>query len=288
MDYEPSFCNPGNFSESPSSSVGSTERFRNMPNDPRGSGYYGNPWYASDQPGNAHHAWEDNTRFYELQAQRVGKGPLPPKLRREEQNKLAQLNIPKSYLDYYPLGVYTKPLGYGDRVEKYMGQPPWDLEPNAWYAENYSDTIDYGTYDSKRYMPVYRAEAEARTQELQALYNNGHPRNWGIETFATAIEYSVVPPGCVGACAERYRRLAAKTRSKAPTQERFTTAAPIPDRQLSDTNVLFLPGTAEVWDDSGSIAQNPIPYRGNLPKGVQYPEWTGFTQYGCTTLDCRQ
>ena len=275
MSYEPDFCNPGNFSDYPSMSVGTTERFRNTPNDPRGSGYYGDPWYASDQPGYAHQAWEDNTRFYELQAQRVGKGPLPPKLRRTEQQRLAQLNIPQSYMDFYPQGVYTKSLGFGDRIEKYTGQPPWDLGPEAWYADNNPDTINYGTYESKRYMPIYRSSAEARTQELQALYKNPN-----IETFAALTEYTI-PPGCKGACIDRYKRFY-------QSQERFVTASPVDDRKMGDASTLFLPGALEIYDDSDSVAQNPIPYRGNVPKGARYPEWTDFTQYGCTTLDCRR
>lgn len=237
MNYEPDFCTPGNFSNNPSTRVGTTERFRNTADDTRGSGYYGNPWWASDQPYHRHHGWEDNTRFYELQAGRVGMGPPTANLRAEEQARLAQLDIPRSYLDFYPAAAYMGLDGYGpysdmpaeqnpvrdtppepenDNLREHFsnGQEPWYVSAQPWYATNYADDVAYGTYESKRYQPIYRAAAEARTQELGALYNNGDLKSPGIETFVTAAEYDlqglIVPAWCTGACAARYRRAQGK------------------------------------------------------------------------------
>jgi hypothetical protein len=252
MDYEPDFCTPGNFSNNPSTMIGTTERFqqplesfRNYADDPRGSGYYGDPWWTSDQPGNRHHGWVDNTRFYALQAERVGMGPPTANVREEEQQRLAQLNIPASYLDFYPPGAYMRVHGYGpytdmpadeDPVDQLSntspddmkiqenftnGQEPWYVSQQPWYSQNYADDIAYGTYESKRYQPIYRAAAEARTQELAALYNNGTPPRPGIENFASMAEYDVavtqagstplvIPAWCKGACESRYRREMAK------------------------------------------------------------------------------
>jgi len=266
-DYEPGFCDPTNFSQEPSMSVGSTERFqngperfRNLADDPRGSGYYGNPWWTSDQPQHRHHGWEENTKFYELQAYRPDSAfaaPSPPKVRRAEEDKLAQLSIPRSYMDFYPNGVYTRQYGYGAYTDQLgyeapedkstregftNGQAPWYVSSDPWYSTNYADNIAYGNYDSKRYQPIYRADAEARTQELAALYNNGtiasnnsdialdnrryladsaNPRNSGNSRnreHLTTAEYSIaaglqgiparivaqIPAWCKGACRRRY------------------------------------------------------------------------------------
>jgi hypothetical protein len=292
MDYAPSFCDPGNFSNYPSSAVGTTERFE------------GGPWYASNIPGRDSRAYENNTKFYELQSGRVGKGPPTPKVRATEQQRLAQLSIPQSFMDFYEPGVYTKKYGYGDRVqpvnstqqEKFTnGQAPWYVSDDPWYATNYADNVDYGTYESKRYQPIYRAAAEARTQELAALYNNGKPVGSGnIETFQNTAEYGTntlkIPDWCKGACRDRYMK--ARARASAARGgggrkvERLTAGPPLPESELKKGNPLFMPGSAELYVYAGSQTQDPIPYRGNVPIGTRYPEWTDFLQYGCTTVDC--
>lgn len=235
-DYEPGFCDPTNFSQMPSLSVGSTERFRGT-----SESFRGDPWWASNQPQNL--AWEENTRFYELQAGRQNSAfaaPLPPKVRRAEEQKLAQLNIPRSYMDFYPSGVYTRRYGYGDYIdqpedakfrENFSGQAPWYASEDPWYATNYADNIDYGTYESKRYQPIFRAASEARTQELAAMYNNGmipgadiaidnrhlltqsaNPRSNNSKAPNAQERFSPIPPHilaqipawCQGACQRRY------------------------------------------------------------------------------------
>lgn len=236
-DYEPGFCDPTNFSQTPSLSVGGTERFRASSESFTESG----PWWASNQPQNL--AWEENTRFYELQAGRQNSAfaaPSPPKVRRAEEQKLAQLNIPRSYMDFYPSGVYTRRYGYGDYIdqpedakfrESFTGQAPWYASEDPWYSTNYADNIDYGTYESKRYQPIFRAASEARTQELAAMYNNGmtpgtdiaidnrqlltqsaNPRSNGLNARDTRERFSPIPPHilaqipawCQGACQRRY------------------------------------------------------------------------------------
>lgn len=226
--YEPGFCDPANFSQEPSLSVGSSDPYYGdyeyaVSPAPQGLSYnsverMGDPWWTSNEPGQRHHGWQENTKFYELQS--YGKGstpfsaPMTPSLRKEEQQRLAQLNIPMSFMDFYPNGVYTRKYGYGDYIDQppgslvsrpypdklaeqapedlegnsehfTNGQSPWYASSDPWYANNFADDIDYGTYDSKRYQPIYRAASEARTQELGALYNNGGTGP-GIETFTTA------------------------------------------------------------------------------------------------------
>jgi hypothetical protein len=34
------------------------------------------------------------------------------------------------------------------------------------------------------------------------------------------------------------------------------------------------------------MIQDPIPFNGNVPVGMSYPEYTNFLRYGCTTTDC--
>lgn len=227
---QPGFCDPTNFSQYTSTAVGSTDEYEYALHGPPqglpyhnstehfqgGNGGTGDPWWTSNKPYDRHAGWEENTKFYELQSYRQGsamKAPMPPKLREAEQQRLAQLNIPRSFPDFYPTGVYTRKYGYGDYIDQppgtlvtrpypdklaitapedqaehfTNGQAPWYASEDPWYANNYADDIDYGNYDSKRYEPIYRAASEARTQELGALYNNGSLHSPGIETFAERL-----------------------------------------------------------------------------------------------------
>lgn len=261
-DYEPGFCDPTNFSQDPSMSVGTTERFQS------------DPWWASNQPEHRHRGWEENTKFYELQSYRPDSAfaaPSPPKVRRAEEDKLAQLSIPRSYMDFYPSGVYTRKYGYGEYTDQLgyeapedksiregftNGQAPWYVSSDPWYSTNYADNIAYGNYDSKRYQPIYRAEAEARTQELASLYNNGdialdnrkylansanlrNTENFRSREYATASENSIwtkgipanilaqIPDWCKGACIQRYaEQLIRKQNEQAGQSEHLVAGSP--------------------------------------------------------------
>jgi hypothetical protein len=268
MTYEPGFCVPSNFSQKPSTSVGTSERFRNT-----SESFKDEPWWVSDHPEQRHQGWEENTKFYELQSQQPDSyfRLQPPKLKREEEARLAQLNIPMSFMDFYPDGMYTRKYGYGAYIPSAFdlsstpngkdrftnGQSPWYASSDPWYATNYADNIDYGTYDSKRYQPIYRAEAEARTQELAAMYNNGYialdnPRQLPPGYVPKPTErfenkpVSVAPSWCKGACQERYLRSLARKKATIAAKEKMKNKKPTkPRKTLREMLMAGSPYTVE-------------------------------------------
>lgn len=141
---------------------------------------------------------------------------------------------------------------------------PWENSQQPWYSYNNPAFIRFGTVDDKFRQDAHRSASEAHYQERYDMYHN-------IESFDPVMK-------------SRNRR---KKLKNVETEFQEHLVADIKPKQTPTKDIRFLKDTAAIFMYIGDKEQDPIPYRGNVPLGVEYPQLVNFYAYGCESIDCR-
>jgi len=141
---------------------------------------------------------------------------------------------------------------------------PWENSQQPWYSYNNPAFVRSGMVDDKFRQDAHRSASEAHYQERYNTYHN-------IESFDPVIR-------------SRNRRAKLKNVESDFQEHMVANAKP---KQSPMRDIRFLRDTAAIFMYIGDKEQDPIPYRGNVPVGVEYPQLVNFYAYGCESIDCR-
>jgi hypothetical protein len=121
--------------------------------------------------------------------------------------------------------------------------------------------------DDKFRQDAHRSASEAHYQERYNMYHSVE----SLETFDPVLK-------------SRNRRKKLKA-----VEEHFQEhlVEDIKPKQAPMRDIRFLKDTAAIFMYIGDKEQDPIPYRGNVPLGVEYPQLVNYYAYGCESIDCR-
>lgn len=132
--------------------------------------------------------------------------------------------------------------------------------------------------ESSKYWPSrfgYKVSPVIEKFQDSAGFSNPSESNWDTWQRDTYKSRTYIP----------YHRSSAEAKTQQLMRNgEIETFASSPD---DGYRTMFLPGTASLYYRVGSDVQVPIPYRGNVPEGVVYPQFVDYMAYGCVTTDCK-